>query len=139
MERPRGVAILSVVFAAIGILGVVLGVVGYFSPYLDPDIEEGAMIRFFGLQFVAIGVTAVATSYGLWNLKNWARTMAIILCGLYIAWSVIGWISLAILTKLWGLDFILNPLMLSSLGVNLLTTIFAGFVIWYLARPSIFY
>jgi hypothetical protein len=97
VNKPRGVVVLSVVFAMFGLAGIVLGAVFYLSPYLNiiPEVEERGAIRSFGVELAFLGAAAAVTSYGLWNLRNWARILALALCGLHIVSSVIGLIGLA--------------------------------------------
>jgi len=141
VNKPRGVVVLSVVFAALGLAGIVLGAVFYLSPYLNiiPEIEERGAIRSFGVELAFLGAAAAVTSYGLWNLRSGARILALALCGLHIVSSVIGLISLAAYMCLLRLPltFVIgNAAMLFSLAVTSLSTMIAGVIIWYLFKAE---
>jgi hypothetical protein len=129
--------ILSVIFAVFGVAGFILGVICYLSPYITSEIEEGGMIRFAGVELAIIGIVAVVASYGLWNLRNWSRILAMLLCGLYIVSSIVGLVGLTMYMYLLRLppSFVTgSPAMLFSLAITSLAMVIAGLVIWYLAK-----
>ena len=87
--RPSGVTILAVLYwlsAIVAVLGglAYIGGMLYFLPPL--------FLAFFwvlGSVLIAVGLVDLVIGWGLWNLKKWARTLAIVL-------AVIGLISFPI-------------------------------------------
>lgn len=90
-ERPLGVTILSV----LGYIGAILMALSGISVIAFGGLASslgvlglmfGSVGIIAGVMLLAMGIITFAVSYGLWNLKKWAWTVAIILEGL----SVLG-------------------------------------------------
>ena len=143
--RPLGVTLLSVFMIAGGILLLLSGVSMMamkeillplfseeyrlminqtFNQSLNQTIFplelQGEMLETFYSAVAAIAITLgiiyTITGLGLWSLKEWARIMTVILCGLSVLYSLIG--------------IFFDPLLLVQLAVNLL-------IIWYMMRRDV--
>jgi len=87
--RPSGVTILAVLYwlsAIVAILGGLAYVAGvsYFVP-----LAFLTLLWIVGAVLIAIGVLDILIGWGLWSLRKWARTVAIVL-------AVVGLISFPI-------------------------------------------
>ena len=138
MQRPIGVTILAVLYfiATCGLVlfGIAILVGGGFLSRMlaqNPDIGEGgaAMLAGAGV-FIAVCVFAFAVlfgflGYGMLNLRNWARTIAIVLAIIGAAFAALG--------VIWGILRIAPFRLITSgirLGINIL-------IIWYLNQPHV--
>lgn len=77
LKRPIGVtaiAILNFVFAGLMVIA--------FSAISDYERNE------YGIWLVLLGIGAVVAGYGLMKLKNWGRTLEIVLAGTGIGWLI---------------------------------------------------
>ncbi|HDM27088.1 MAG TPA: hypothetical protein ENG27_02080, partial [Candidatus Bathyarchaeota archaeon] len=110
--RPLGVSLLALVFALLGVVIFLFGVVFLTVPLFLPEAQPW-MVRLFGLLFVVWAVFQFFLSYGLWNGRRWAWWMALALSGLS---AVLG------LTA--------PPVSLTSTALSLL-------VIYYLTRSHV--
>ena len=77
--RPSGITILAVLYW----LGAIIAIVGglaYFSVlvYFVPPAFL-ALFRMVGAVLILIAILDIVIGWGLWNLKRWARTVAIVL------------------------------------------------------------
>lgn len=78
-----------------------------------------------GVFIIIIGGVSALVGFGLWNLKNWARIVSLVLFGLSIAMQLLGLLgSLAhfnVFAVVWSMFWI---------AVD-------AFVIWYLLKPEV--
>jgi hypothetical protein len=90
-------AVLGYIFAALGVIGGILFLVqGIFSVGIVSGIVEsfgaggtglfqsvfGGLVVVFGLIAIAISFVEFLVAKGLWNGKNWARVLVVIVCTL---------------------------------------------------------
>jgi len=78
-NRPKGVTILSVWSVIVGIGVSVSAVVAVYGLHVIPVALEAFVDVPDLLVAIALGITAVhfLMAYGLWNLRPWARVLAI--------------------------------------------------------------
>ncbi|MFW9967227.1 MAG: hypothetical protein ACFFEA_08735 [Candidatus Thorarchaeota archaeon] len=88
-ERPLGVMILAILNWLVALLVIGLGVILFALPFLGTVL--GAIVILIGLFYFYVGL-------GLWNLRGWAWTWAILLniLGAIINLFGQGWIALAL-------------------------------------------
>jgi hypothetical protein len=138
MQRPVGVTILAVLYFLGTCLLTLVGIValvgmGFLSRILaqNPDVgESGAALIagagvFVGIFLLALAALCGFVGYGLWNLRSWARTTALVLAFIGAFFACLG--------VLWGiLRFAPVRLIISGvrLGIHVL-------IIWYLNQPHV--
>jgi len=110
--RPLGVSLLALVFALLGVVIFLFGVVFLTVPLFLPEAQPW-MVRLFGLLFVVWAVFQFFLSYGLWNGRRWAWWMALALSGLS---ALLG---------------------LASLPASLIFTMLSILTIYYLTRRHV--
>jgi hypothetical protein len=88
-ERPLGVMILAVLNWLQALLIIGIGVIALALPFIGAIV--GGIVILIGLFFFYIGL-------GLWNLKGWAWTWAMLLniIGAIINFFLQGWIGLIV-------------------------------------------
>lgn len=114
MKTPSGllaIALLVTIGAILGILEGVLGLIG--------ALAEGAPLwgTYSGI-LLAVSIIELVVGFGLWTLKGWAWTAAIVVVILRV---IAGVVSLA-------LSITISPLV--ALVVH-------AIVLWYLFRPNV--
>jgi hypothetical protein len=150
-QRPLGVTLLSLLFWAEGVctLAAALLFVGsaLFASSLLLDASVGAGVAgmvlalFVGLLIGGIGVLYCLEGHGLWRLRPWARTVAIVLavlaivplallCLLEIGIAVVG--GAAGLVPVAGLAFAAV-----WIGGHLLALALPALILWYLCTAEI--
>ncbi len=87
-----------------------------------PLLRMGAMLPLYFL--VMVGVSA-ALGLGMWNLKNWARIITLILIGLSLVGTMVEMAP------------VLSHLSVGALLLDLLRLCLSIFFAWYLFRPAI--
>lgn len=80
---------------------------------------------FLPVYFLAMAILVGLLGRGLWNLKNWARVIVIILGGISLA---------GIALNLLGATRMFDTVTVASLGIRLAITLL---VLWYLTRPHV--
>ncbi|HHF55613.1 MAG TPA: hypothetical protein ENL42_01685 [Thermoplasmatales archaeon] len=75
-ERPGGITILAVLYVIEGLFTLGMGGLTMAGGSLIPVF--GGLVAAIGAIYVIVGLIDFAIAYGLWNLKPWARTVAII-------------------------------------------------------------
>ncbi|MDI6917577.1 MAG: hypothetical protein QMC80_07250 [Thermoplasmatales archaeon] len=81
-ERPAGITILAVLMFISGIMWMIVGVVsGYYTAMLPGGAGAGltGYATICTIVLVIVGLVYFLIGWGLWTLKGWARTIAIIL------------------------------------------------------------
>jgi len=63
-----------------------------FMPAIGMQLGSGIFI-FLGIVLFLIGLLGIAVAWGLWNFKNWARILTLILGGLSFLSTLIGLIT----------------------------------------------
>ena len=131
MDRPTGVTIIAILYwlgtffsACLGVLALAgAGIVAALLKRNNVEFLAGigvilARVLFFSsLVFALLG-------WAIWSLKNWARIVTIVICGLRV--------FSAAMVLLWGLAHV-NPFVLVSLvGIAL-----NGLIVWYLLQPHV--
>jgi len=87
--RPSGVTILAVLYWLSAIIAILGGLAYVAGIALLLPLGFLAILWVLGVALIVIGVLDILIGWGLWNLKRWARTVAIVL-------AVIGLISFPI-------------------------------------------
>ena len=142
MQRPDGVTILAVLafigaglsaLAALVLLGLAVfagaGALSRLSAYPQLAIIAGIGGAVFGVVCLGIAALEVVIGIGLLKLKNWARVLTIVLCGLALLSSFFT--LLFALTHLFGVFFF---------GLFFRRLILAAIQIWiiiYLLKPHV--
>jgi len=75
-ERPGGITILAVLYVIEGLFALGMGGLTMAGGSLIPVF--GGLVAAIGAIYVIVGLIDFAIAYGLWNLRPWARTVAII-------------------------------------------------------------
>ena len=138
MQRPVGVTILAVLYffgtCVLTLVGIVALVgMGFLGRILaqNPDVgESGAALIagagvFVGIFLLALAALCGLVGYGLWNLRSWARTTALVLAVIAAIFACLG--------VLWGAMRVAPVRMIISgirLGIHVL-------IIWYLNQPHV--
>ena len=93
LNRPIGVLILAGLVAALGVSAVLLGL--YFLTFLPVSTTFSDKIYTIMLSLVGIGTGGfgIYLAKGLWDLKSWARTTALVLLVFLFIGSVGGAIT----------------------------------------------
>ena len=114
--RPRGVKILTALYALSALLTILGGVLAFgLLSLLGPlGTAIGAVVGAF---LVALGAVQLIIAWGLWKGRRWARILAIILTVLGLIPDIIGSIAL-------------NPLSMVGLLINIV-------ILWYLFQPGV--
>lgn len=90
-SRPRGitVAAIAVIVCGIMLIGTALGMLGFLGTAVVPANGDP---RITGWGALIVGVISAAVGVGLFTLKRWAWTLAIVATGLAVgaaAWALI--------------------------------------------------
>lgn len=131
-QRPQGVSVIAVlhvlegvgdVFAGLLLLAVQADLSNYLSVFgIRASWASGTVL---GAIALLIGILYIAIGWGLWNLQEWARAVALALCGL----AVLG-----------ALILMAMSLSVPSATAAVLTLIPAsinGIIVWYLLQPHV--
>jgi len=107
MRRPEGVSMiamwffLSAGFCVLGLGGMAIGFMGLWSGGDIEGILFGTMGMVLGVIAIsATGITYSVVGWGLWTLKPWARSAAIIMAALQILVIPFGTVA-AIMTLIY--------------------------------------
>ena len=118
--RPTGVTVLAILELFGGIITILFGMAAIVSStFLNPygyAVVAGLAVASGGA-LVLFGVLAVVVGYGMWSGKGWSWTLAVVLYGLGVVFSLVY-----IAVGLWS-----NIL---ALAIDLL-------ILWYLWRPHV--
>ncbi|MCI4368208.1 MAG: hypothetical protein L3K09_01405 [Thermoplasmata archaeon] len=84
-SRPLGVAVLAVIIGIVGFLialaGVLLVVLSAVALAAEPVYTFGAVGAVAALVLLLFGILALVVASGLWNLRQWALVLALLLFG----------------------------------------------------------
>lgn len=139
-NRPTGVSVIAVLSFLGGISNIVAGLGLLFAPIPGQVAALATPFIVLGLVFVALGAFHIAVGWGLWELKNWARIVEIILRALsLIQFLVLGAIFL------FGVDLSgiapglgLGRLSFPGYGIALwILAAIPGIIVWYLLKPDV--
>jgi len=119
--RPIGITVLvilqSIVAALLVIGGLLLAVAGPFVHQLIPrplpGIITGALISFFGIVLLIIGIVGLVVAWGLWTGQGWAWTVALVLAVISIV-----------------IDLFRLPGSILGIAIN-------GLIVYYLWQPHV--
>ncbi len=130
--RPLGVSVIALFMLAIGIIGVASGISmlamkeivlkTFASDYVrifeesGISIDEETLEKFYDFSayaMVALGLLYSAAGWGLLNLKEWGRILAVVLCGLNAAYGL--------------MMTLLDPIFVAEVAINVA-------IVWYLMR-----
>jgi uncharacterized membrane protein (DUF2068 family) len=138
MGRPTGVTILAILnfigaaFCLLGGIGMILGG-GFVATMLSQQGQGSAgaagilagLGAAAGVFIIIVGGVSALVGFGLWKLKEWARIVSIVLCGISAAFQLLGLLgSLAhfnAFAVIWSIFWI---------AVD-------AFIIWYLLKPEV--
>jgi uncharacterized membrane protein (DUF2068 family) len=138
MPRPTGVTILAILYfigtCFLALLGIAsIAGMGFLSQMLaqNPNVgssgaamlaSAGVVLSIFSFAFALV---CGFLGYGLWNLKNWARTLAMVLAIIGAVFCALGLIFAIFRFSPFGL--INNGV---QFGINAL-------IVWYLNQPHV--
>jgi len=141
MARPVGVTIIAIleflgagVFIAIGLFCLLgMSFLASLLSQMSQTRDLGGAVftaltglgAVFAVGFFILAAIVMLIAWGMWKLKNWARIITIILCGVGILFGIFG--------LLWALlHFNLFVIMVGGirLAINLL-------IVWYLLQPNV--
>jgi hypothetical protein len=136
--RPLGVTLIAILyFISAGLLSLagIASILGAgFASYIasqHPDMGDlGAMLLggagiFLAVFFLVIALLCGLEGRGLWKLKNWARTVAMVLAIIGVLFSGLGLLGAMVRFSAFGL---LNQGI--QFAINLL-------ILWYLNQPHV--
>jgi hypothetical protein len=137
-RRPTGVTLIAALIIVFGAIGVISGLavvatgdqLGFLSaiPGLQSLFNALTLI---GIGIILVGGAQIAVGWGLLELKEWARIVALVLFALNAVLSLGGSISSFALVGFWGGT---RP----AIGVStLLLVVLYGLIIWYLSKPDV--
>lgn len=124
-DAPTPIKALSVLYFIIGaftLLGGILLLLGggalaaLVQDAIGFEIAGGILIG-VGAVLIIIGLLEGAAGVGLWQLKRWGRTLALVLSGIGLAMSLLALLTGDITQLLWA--------------------IVHGAILWYLTRPAV--
>lgn len=91
-RRPRPVWVASVLLTAFGLIGVVFAWVSEASLGAHGEAVKPALRALLYIQLV-LSAAQAGSGLFLWQGRNWARVLALLLCGINIAGGVITLLS----------------------------------------------
>lgn len=134
MERPTGVTVLAVLsYIGCGLLVIFAICSVVFSSFIAAIMKNnpmgGTIAAGVGVVaavvFFCIAVIAFALGWGLWNLKNWARLVTLVITGIRLLLGTYSAIFSLLHFNILALVFIIIVL-----GIN-------GLIFWYLLQPDV--
>lgn len=133
-ERPTGVSILAIWYFLGGLAYVATALLVLFTTLDIPGLEVLATFQIIGgLVSLILGVLQFATGWGLWELRNWGRTMAAVFAAMALLGNLASGIMLLI-----GVDIGGFRLQAPGPGIAcLILAIVQGLIIYYLYRPEV--
>jgi predicted membrane protein DUF2127 len=105
--RPVGVTIIAVLTwirgSVYALIGLFLLVVGHVSARLVSTMASDSFFetlfsrvgKALGFGALVIALAYIVVGLGLWQLKNWARTVTVILVGIWLVFGLIGLLRFA--------------------------------------------
>lgn len=121
MQRSTGVSIIAILVIIGGLIGVLAGLfdLGLFGTATFYGGEQFLSAAMFGAGLLIVAIIQLVVGFGLWNLKGWAWTIAMIVLVIRVIGDVIALFA--------GGN-------LMAVIINLLITVI---VIWYLNQGEI--
>jgi hypothetical protein len=134
MQRPVGVTILAVLaFVAAGGL-VLMALLSLLGGALVSSLGARGVGMMAGLGaaviavfFLILAVVEVVVGIGLWKLRNWARIVTIVLCGLSFLGAVLSILN----------PFHIHVFFFLFLVRRLIYAAIYAWILWYLFQPSV--
>ncbi|KAA0005513.1 MAG: hypothetical protein FE045_05030 [Thermoplasmata archaeon] len=115
-EKPTGTVVLTVLYVIEGLFGIAYGAMlasgGGMMGFAGMGLA-GSLLAGIGAIVLIIGLIDFAVAYGLWNLRPWARTVAIIFAIIGLLGFPIGTIISIII--LW---YLFKPEIKEAFGVQ---------------------
>jgi len=114
-KRPLGISLLSVLLGLTGIISIAFSFwsyLGYNTIFELPEISITS--------FAYVGSINVTIAYGLWNMKDWARTLLVTLGLMGIIFSIAS-----------------VPILIEGNFLVVVGAFLAGSIVWYLNRKEI--
>lgn len=124
-QRPTGVTILAVLAAIGGVFGLIgaLGLLAGGGLVAASGVAEasgvGGLFTIFGLISLVLSVLSLVLAYGFWMLKPWAWSLAIIVYGIDVVFTII------------------SALQGGGLGGAILPLAIRGIILYYLFTPDV--
>lgn len=81
-RRPIGIAIIAIVLAVAGVLGIIFGIFTLIGSLMHP------VMAFFGVTGILLGIIDIILAWGLWTLKRWAYWVTLIIAALDILQAI---------------------------------------------------
>ncbi|MBU7046946.1 MAG: hypothetical protein HXS54_10985 [Theionarchaea archaeon] len=135
-ERPTGVTVIAVLMFIGAVSSFIIGLLVLEEGYSDEVL--------IGLALLTVAIVYIFAAIGLFQGKNWARAMYLILCALQIFGYVVSFFGsedvLLILSPISLFLSILFELLLEHVlfyGVNFFFVVIPLIFIWYLTRPRV--
>jgi hypothetical protein len=118
MNRPRGITIVAVVLAALGVLSVLFGalfailaIAGNGQAGITAD--QVTLVEAVGIVYLVIGLAQVFVAWALWGLKRWAWWLTVILQAV----SVLQALGAMAFTDVRSIDLAILPGLVVSLVI----------------------
>lgn len=143
MNRPVGVTIIAIlqflgaaflILAGIGLIvgGGMLGAIISSSMGQNSQVSGPGLTGFMAglgavlaVVFFVFACIAVLLGWGMWNLKNWARIVTMVLCCIGILFGALGLLFALVRFNIFSMVFICI-----RLAIN-------GLIVWYLLQPNV--
>jgi uncharacterized membrane protein (DUF2068 family) len=132
--RPTGVTLIAALYfigGGLNILGAILILSGSAILEESLPLAELGLPAHLGISLaigpLIVGIINLAIGWGLWELREWARVVTIILNGLGLLITIIGLIQV----------FSLSVVSPSAVAVLVIVMVIYGFIIWYLMQPDV--
>jgi len=134
MQRPTGVTILAVLaFLAAAVL-VLMALLSLLGGALVSSLGARGMGTLAGLGaaviavfFLILAAVEVVVGIGLWKLRNWARIVTIVLCGLSFLGAVLSILN----------PFHIHVFFFLFLLRRLIYAAIYAWILWYLFQPNV--
>ena len=138
--RPTGVTVIAIMWGISAVFYLLIGLAMLIAPIALPISElgaMGAMIAMFGsvigVVMLIFGIVFLVIAYGLWTLKNWARIITIILCGISVVFTVLGFVAMATMSPMLAMPG-MESVVVTTVIQGVVAIIINCLIIWYLIK-----
>lgn len=118
MKRPRGITIVAVILAVLGIFSVLFGGLAFVAAIAGSgqaaiEADQVTLVEAVGITYLAIGLAQVFVAWALWRLKKWAWLLTVVLQGI----SVLQALAAMAFTDVKNIDLAILPGLIVSVVI----------------------